>query len=100
MTPKNVVTLMAVSSYFRAPFASKGLHGSETLLEPALKQFNPNFPLIKDKLSRKISTFVRFEILGVLGNTLAADHMYSRHRLEKLPEQVQTVLSQERRTFR
>ena len=38
-------------------------------------------------------------MLGLFGNTLTADHMYSRHRLEKLPEQVQTLVSQKRRTF-
>ena len=90
---------MIVSSCFRTPFASKRVHGSETLLEPALKHFNLSFPLIQDKLSWKRSIFVRFGILELFGNTLTADHMYSRHRQKKLQQQVQTRLSQKRRTF-
>ena len=32
----------------------------------------------------------------MFGNTFIADRMYSRHRWEKLPQQVQTLLSQTR----
>ena len=38
-------------------------------------------------------------MLTLFRNNLNADHMYSRHRCEKLPQQVQTLLSQKRRTF-
>ena len=33
-------------------------------------------------------------MLGMFGNTFTADHMYSRHRWEKLREKVRTLLSQ------
>ena len=36
-------------SYFRTLFASNRVHVSETLLEPALKHFNHNFPLSEEK---------------------------------------------------
>ena len=39
------------------------------------------------------------KILGLFGNTLTADQMYSRHRWEKFPEQVQTMLSQKPKPF-
>ena len=35
----------------------------------------------------------------MFGNTFTADHMYSRHRWEKLPQKVQTLFSQKRKTF-
>ena len=38
-------------------------------------------------------------MLTLFRNNLNADHMYSRHRCKKLPQQVQTLLSQKRRTF-
>ena len=95
----NVFTLMTVSSCFRKPFTSKRVHVSQTLLQPALKQFNPNFPLIRDKWSRKTSPLVRSAILGLFGNMLTVHHIYSCHRLEKLLEQVETLLSEKRRTF-
>ena len=40
-----------------------------------------------------------FEILGLFGNTLMADHMYSHYRSEKFPEQVQKLLSEKQKTF-
>ena len=90
---------MPVSSCFRTPFARKRVHGSQTLLQPALQPFYPNFLLIQDKVSSKISCLVRSEILGLFGNTFTADHMYSCLRQEKLQQQVQTLLSQKRRIF-
>ena len=90
---------MSVNSCFRTPVTGKRVHVSQTLPEPAVKHFNSSFPLMWEKLSWKISTFVRLEMLRLFGNTLMPDHKYSRHRLEKLPEQFQTLLSQKRRTF-
>ena len=90
---------MPVSSCFRTPFASKRVHGSQTLLESALQHFHPNFSLIKDNLSWKTSLLARSEILGLFGNTLTTDHMSSRHRWDKLMQQVQMLLSQKQKIF-
>ena len=46
INPTNVVTSIALSSCFRTLFASKCVHGSKTLLEPALQHFSSNFSLI------------------------------------------------------
>ena len=47
----------------------------------------------------KTSLLVRSEILGLFGNTLTADHMYSGNYWEKVPQQVQTLLSQQPKKF-
>ena len=94
-----MVTLMPVSSSFRTPFPSKGVHVSQRMLEPALKHFDANFSIIYHKLSWKTSPLVRSAILGLFGNTLTGDHVYSPLRWKKLPEEVQTLLSQKRRIF-
>ena len=47
----------------------------------------------------KTSALVRFEILGLFGNRFTADPMYCRHRWDKFPQQVQTLLSQKVKTF-
>ena len=99
LTLTNVVTSMLLSSCFRTAFASKRLRGCHTFLENVLKHFHPIFALIYGKLSWKTSPLVRSEILRMFGNTLTADHMYSRHRWEKLPQKVQTLLSKKRKTF-
>ena len=90
---------MPVSSSFRTPFASKRVHKSQRLPEPALQRFYPYFLLIKDKVRWKASPLVRSKILGLFGNRFTTDRMYSRHRWDKLQQQVETVLSQKRRTF-
>ena len=90
---------MPLSSCFRSPFASQRVHESQTLLERALQHLHPNFPLIQEKLSSKTSLLIRSEILGLFGQTLTADLMYSRHICQKLWQKVQTLLSQKRGTF-
>ena len=50
-------------------------------------------------MSWRKSPLVTSAILGQFGNTFTANRMYSHHRLEKLTEQIQTLLSQKRRTF-
>ena len=77
LTPRNVVPPMPITSCFRTLLESKCFHGSQTLVKPALQHFYPNFQLIWEKLSWNTSLFIRFEILGLFGNTLSADHMYS-----------------------
>ena len=47
----------------------------------------------------KTSPLLRSNILGLFGNMFTSDSMYSRHRWEKLQQQVQTLLSQNKRTF-
>ena len=90
---------MPVSSSLRTLLASKRVHGSQTLREPAPQHFHPNFPLIQDKLSSEPSPLFRSKIIRLFRNTFTADRMYSRHRSEKLSQQVQTLLSQKEKIF-
>ena len=90
---------MPVSSCFRTPFANKRIHGTQTLLEHALQRFYPNFPLLYEKVSWKISPLVRSQIMDMFGNRFTADRMYFPHRWEKLQQQVQKLLSHKRSIF-
>ena len=49
------------------------------LLKSLWHHFYHNFPLFQEPLSLKTSLLVTSKILGLFGNTLTADHMYSRH---------------------
>ena len=95
-----MVTSILECSCFRTFFQSLSVYSSQTLLKHALHHFHSNFPLICKKLSWKTSLLVRSTILGLLGNTFTADHMYSGHRWEKFPQQVQTLSSQQSKDFR
>ena len=86
---------MPESSCFRTPFQSQIVHGCKTLPTKALQHFYPNFQLIQAKFIWKTSNLAGFEILRLFGNTLMADHMYSRHRWGKFRQQVQTLLCQQ-----
>ena len=70
---------MPQSPCFRTPFESQGVHVSQILMKLALQVFYSNFLLILEKLSWKTSLLMRSKILGLFGDTLTADHMYSRH---------------------
>ena len=90
---RNVVTWMPESFCFRTPLDSQRVQESETLLKSTPKHFYPKLSLIQEKLSEKISLFVRSEILAVFGKRLTADHMYSCHNWDKFSQHVQTSLS-------
>ena len=61
--------------------------------------FIPIFHWSRTNWSWKYLLLVRFEILGLFGNTFTEDHLYCRHRCEKLPQEVETQLSRKRRIF-
>ena len=90
---RNVVTWMPESSCFRTALQSERVHVPQTPVKSTRQQFYPKFPLIQDKLSSKTSLLVRFEVLGVFGKRLTADHKYFRRNWEKFLEHVETPLS-------
>ena len=90
---------MPESSCFRTPFESQRVHLSQRLLKSTPQHLYPKFPLIQVELSQKTSLFVRTEILGLLGNRLTLDHMYSCHNWKKFMQHVQTPLCQKLQIF-
>ena len=59
----------------------------------------PNFGVIQQIFSPKTSLLVGSKVVGVFGNTLAGDHMYSRHNWGKFPQHVKTPFSQKGKIF-
>ena len=80
-------------------FDSEHDNGSQTLLRSARNNFYTTIPLIWDRKSRNRLVLVGSEVLGQLVNTLTADYKHSAQNRENLPQQVQTQISQERKTF-
>ena len=76
------------------------VNGFETLVKAARHNYFPIFPRIGDKLSWKKSALVRFEIFRLFVNTLTPDDKYSRRNMQIFWQQLQTILSQEEKTFR
>ena len=72
----------------------------EKLVKSARHHYFPIFPRIRDKLSWKKSALVRFEIFRLFVNTLTPDDKYSCRNMQIFWQQLQTILSQEEKTFR
>ena len=86
-------------SCFTTPFCNQRVNEFETLLKSARHDYFPIFPRIRDKLSLKKSSLVISEIFRLFVNTLTPDVKYSRRSMPILWQQIQTPLSQKRKTF-
>ena len=98
--PKEMLTEASKRSCFSTPFGNQRVNGFETLLMSAQHQYFPLFRQIRDKLSWKKSALVTFEIFRLFVNTLSPDDKYSRRKMQIFWQQLQTLLSQEEKTFR
>ena len=76
------------------------VNGFETLLKSAQHHYFPLFQRIRDKLSSKKSALVTSEIFLLFVKTLTPDDKYSRRHMQIFWQQLQTLLSQEGKTFR
>ena len=84
-TPKDVLTFMPNSSCFWKLTGSERVNKSQKLMKSAKKYYYPNFSSLWTKLSKKKLFLIRFEILGLLDNTLTANYKYLRINRENLP---------------
>ena len=69
------------------------------MLNSARHHYFPLFPRIRDKLSWKKSALVTSEFFRLFFNTLTPDDKYSRRNMQIFWQQLQTLLSQEEKTF-
>ena len=75
------------------------LTGSKHCLKSARHHYYPLFLSIRGKLSWKKSPSVWYEILRLFVNALTADDKYSGSNMQNLPQQIQSRLSHEQKTF-
>ena len=76
------------------------VNGFETLLKSARHHYFPLFPRFRDKLSWKKSALVTSEIFLLFVNKLTPDDKYSCRNVQIFRQKLQTLLSQEEKTFR
>ena len=86
-------------SCFSTQFVNQRVNSFETLLKSARHNYFPIFPWIRDKLSWKKSALVTSEIFRLFVNTLTPDGKYSRRNMQIFWQELQTLLSQEEKTF-
>ena len=95
---------MCRTSRFTTRFGNQHVDGSQSLRKSARHHFYTIALLVRDKLSRKKTLLVRFEIrfevrLGLFLNTMTTDDKISRRNRDYFPQKIQTKLSQEPKTF-
>ena len=73
-TAKDFFWSLSKKRHFRTSFASQHVKGSQRLAKSAWEHFYHIFPSLWREIIRKISPLLKFEITGVLVNTLNADY--------------------------
>ena len=97
--PKEVATEISRKSCFRTPFGNQRVNGFQTQLRVATHHYYPFFPWISIKLSWKKTALLWLKILRLFANTLTADDKYSCGNTQNFLQQLQTLLSEKRKTF-
>ena len=97
--PKEVATETSRKSCFRTPFCNQRVNGFQTQLKVATNHYYPFFPWISGKLSWKKTVLLWLKILRLFVNTLTADDKYSCRNTQNFLQQLQTLLSEKRKTF-
>ena len=86
-------------SFFRTPFGNQRINWFETPLKVARHHYYPFSASISGKLSWKKTALFWSSILRLFANTLTADDKYSCRNMQNFVQELQTLLSQKRKTF-
>ena len=98
MFRREVVTETSRRACFRTPFGNQRVNGFQTPLKVATHNYYPFLPWISGKLSSKKTTLLWLKILRLFVNTLTADDKYSCRNMQNFLQQLQTLLSENRKT--
>ena len=96
---KDVATETSRKSCFRTPFGNQRVNGYQTPLKVAIHHYYPFLPWISGKLSWKKTALLWLKILRLFVDTLTADDKYSCRNMQNFLQQLQTLLSQKRKTL-
>ena len=99
MFRKEVATETCRRSCFRAPFGNQRVNGLHTPLKVARQHYYPFFPWIPRKLSWKKTALLWLKILRLFANTLTTDDKYPCRIMQNFRQELQTLLSQKRKTL-
>ena len=98
-TVEDLVGPLSKKRHFRTSFYSQHVKLSQTLLKPTWDHFYHISSSLWGEMICKVSPLVKFQILGVLVNTLTANLKYPVWNCEKLSSPIQTILSKKQKTF-
>ena len=96
---KEVATGTSRRSGFRTPFGNQRVNGFQTPLKVARHHYYPFCPWISCKLGWKKTALLWWKILRLSSNTLTDDDKNSCRNVQNFLQQLQTLLSEKRKTF-
>ena len=99
MFRKEVATETSRRFGFRTPFGNQRVNGFQTPLKVARHHYYSFFPWISGKLDWKKTALLWSKIFSLFANTLTADDKYSYRNMQNFLQQLQTLLSQKRKTL-
>ena len=99
MFRKKVATETSGRSCFKTRFGNQRVNWFQTPLKVATHHYYPFFPRISDQLSWKKTALLWSKILRLFANTLTADDKNPCRNMQNFLQQLQTILSQKRKTF-
>ena len=99
IVPKEVATEMSRRSCFRTPFGNQRVNGFQTPLKVARHHDYRFFPWISGKLSWKKTALLWSKMLRLFANSFTADDKYSCRNVQNFRQQLQTLLSEKRKTL-
>ena len=96
---KDVATETSRKSCFRTPFGNQRVNGFQTPLKVARDHYYPFFPWIPGKGSWKKTALLWSKIIKLFAKTLTADDKYSFRNMQNFLQQLQTLLSEKKKTY-
>ena len=99
MFRKEAATETSWKSCFRTPFGNQRVNEFQTPLKVAWHHYYPLSPWIPGELSWKKTALLWSKILRLFANKLTADDKYTCRNIQNFLQQLQTLLSQNHKTF-
>ena len=97
--PKEAATETSRRSRFKTPFGNQRVNWFQTPLKVASHHYYPFFLWIPGKLGWKKTALLWSKILRLFANTLTANDKNSCRNMQNFLQQLQTLLSEKRKTF-
>ena len=99
LVSKEVATKTSRRSCFRTPFGNQRVNGIQAPLKVARNHYYPFLSCNSGKLSWKKTALLWSKILRLFANTFTADDKYSCRNMQNFLQQLQTLLSEKRKTL-
>ena len=92
-TVQGLVTPLTIQRRLKTSFYSQHVKRSKALVKSSWEHFYPIFWSLWGEIIWKISTWLKFDIIGLFANTWTADYKYPVPDCENLPFPIQIQLS-------